>query len=103
LLYQLSYCEKQQQNDKTRRVLEKSFGTEWTERYMTTKLFDYSTCKPEAIPLVMQTGWLSRFLVYFCLANYFSREGQYLALPFPFFALILRNESKCKVIVTIVA
>lgn len=37
------YCEKQQQNDKTRRVLEKSFGTEWTERYMTTMLFDFAT------------------------------------------------------------
>ncbi len=37
---QLSYCTKQQQNDKTRRVLEKSFGSEWTERYMTTMLFD---------------------------------------------------------------
>lgn len=37
------YCTKQQQNDKTRRVLEKSFGTEWTERYMTTMLFDYVT------------------------------------------------------------
>ena len=36
------YCEKQQQNDKTRRVLEKSFGAEWTERYMTTMLFDYA-------------------------------------------------------------
>jgi phycocyanobilin:ferredoxin oxidoreductase len=35
------YCQKQQQNDKTRRVLEKSFGTEWTDRYMTTMLFDY--------------------------------------------------------------
>ncbi len=34
------YCQKQQQNDKTRRVLEKSFGAEWTERYMTTMLFD---------------------------------------------------------------
>jgi phycocyanobilin:ferredoxin oxidoreductase len=34
------YCMKQQQNDKTRRVLEKSFGAEWTERYMTTMLFD---------------------------------------------------------------
>lgn len=37
------YCTKQQQNDKTRRVLEKSFGSEWTERYMTTMLFDYAT------------------------------------------------------------
>jgi len=35
------YCQKQQQNDKTRRVLEKSFGEEWMERYMTTMLFDY--------------------------------------------------------------
>ncbi|HEY9639909.1 MAG TPA: phycocyanobilin:ferredoxin oxidoreductase [Coleofasciculaceae cyanobacterium] len=34
------YCTKQQQNDKTRRVLEKSFGTEWTDRYMNTMLFD---------------------------------------------------------------
>jgi phycocyanobilin:ferredoxin oxidoreductase len=37
------YCTKQQQNDKTRRVLEKSFGTEWADRYMTTMLFDYVT------------------------------------------------------------
>ncbi len=37
---QKNYCNRQQQNDKTRRVLEKSFGTEWTERYMTTMLFD---------------------------------------------------------------
>lgn len=37
------YCAKQQQNDKTRRVLEKSFGSEWTERYMTTMLFDTAT------------------------------------------------------------
>jgi phycocyanobilin:ferredoxin oxidoreductase len=35
------YCTKQQQNDKTRRVLEKSFGTEWADRYMTTMLFDF--------------------------------------------------------------
>ncbi len=34
------YCTKQQQNDKTRRVLEKAFGSEWTERYMTSVLFD---------------------------------------------------------------
>jgi phycocyanobilin:ferredoxin oxidoreductase len=38
------YCDKQQQNDKTRRVLEKAFGNEWAERYMTTVLFD----SPEA-------------------------------------------------------
>ena len=34
------YCIKQQQNDKTRRVLEKSFGAEWADRYMTSMLFD---------------------------------------------------------------
>jgi phycocyanobilin:ferredoxin oxidoreductase len=38
---QQHYCQQQQQNDKTRRVLEKSFGAEWAERYMTTMLFDY--------------------------------------------------------------
>lgn len=38
---QRNYCQQQQQNDKTRRVLEKSFGAEWAERYMTTMLFDY--------------------------------------------------------------
>ncbi|MCM1984306.1 phycocyanobilin:ferredoxin oxidoreductase [Lyngbya confervoides] len=34
------YCAQQQKNDKTRRVLEKAFGPEWTERYMSTMLFD---------------------------------------------------------------
>ena len=34
------YCTKQQQNDKTRRVLEKAFGAEWAEHYMTSVLFD---------------------------------------------------------------
>lgn len=34
------YCSQQQQNDKTRRVLERAFGAEWAERYMTTVLFD---------------------------------------------------------------
>jgi phycocyanobilin:ferredoxin oxidoreductase len=34
------YCTKQQQNDKTRRVLEKAFGESWAERYMTQVLFD---------------------------------------------------------------
>jgi phycocyanobilin:ferredoxin oxidoreductase len=34
------YCDRQQQNDKTRRILEKAFGTEWSDRYMTTVLFD---------------------------------------------------------------
>lgn len=37
------YCEQQQQNDKTRRVLEKAFGAQWAERYMTTVLFDMPT------------------------------------------------------------
>ncbi len=37
---QKDYCTKQRQNDKTRRILEKSFGEEWAERYMTTMLFD---------------------------------------------------------------
>lgn len=34
------YCTKQQQNDKTRRVLEKAFGNDWASHYMTTVLFD---------------------------------------------------------------
>ncbi len=36
------YCHQQQQNDKTRRILEKAFGKDWAERYMTTVLFDCS-------------------------------------------------------------
>lgn len=36
------YCTQQQQNDKTRRVLEKAFGTDWADYYMTTVLFDYA-------------------------------------------------------------
>ena len=35
-----NYCEKQRQNDKTRRVLEMSFGKAWADRYMRTMLFD---------------------------------------------------------------
>jgi phycocyanobilin:ferredoxin oxidoreductase len=34
------YCTKQQQNDKTRRVLEKAFGPDWAEYYMKSVLFD---------------------------------------------------------------
>ncbi|HEY9702375.1 MAG TPA: phycocyanobilin:ferredoxin oxidoreductase [Allocoleopsis sp.] len=34
------YCTKQQKNDKTRRVLEKAFGVEWADNYMTSVLFD---------------------------------------------------------------
>jgi phycocyanobilin:ferredoxin oxidoreductase len=37
---QRHYCAQQQQNDKTRRVLEKSLGKTWTDRYMTQMLFD---------------------------------------------------------------
>ena len=37
---QRNYCNKQQENDKTRRVLEKAFGSDWAENYMTTVLFD---------------------------------------------------------------
>jgi phycocyanobilin:ferredoxin oxidoreductase len=37
---QQRYCQQQRQNDKTRRILEKAFGDEWAERYMTTVLFD---------------------------------------------------------------
>jgi phycocyanobilin:ferredoxin oxidoreductase len=37
---QRRYCSQQQQNDKTRRVLEKAFGESWADRYMTTVLFD---------------------------------------------------------------
>ena len=37
---QRDYCSQQQKNDKTRRVLEKAFGWEWAERYMTGVLFD---------------------------------------------------------------
>ncbi len=37
---QRHYCTQQQQNDKTRRVLEKSLGKAWTDRYMTKMLFD---------------------------------------------------------------
>jgi len=40
LASQRYYCTKQQQNDKTRRVLEKAFGSNWAENYMTTVLFD---------------------------------------------------------------
>lgn len=37
------YCNQQQQNDKTRRVLEKAFGPAWADRYMTSVLFDLAT------------------------------------------------------------
>jgi phycocyanobilin:ferredoxin oxidoreductase len=37
---QIYYCQQQQKNDKTRRVLEKAFGETWAERYMSQVLFD---------------------------------------------------------------
>ncbi len=37
---QQNYCNKQQQNDKTRRVLERAFDKAWADRYLTTMLFD---------------------------------------------------------------
>ncbi|NMF84613.1 phycocyanobilin:ferredoxin oxidoreductase [Nodosilinea sp. P-1105] len=40
---QQHYCQQQQKNDKTRRVLEKAFGQDWADRYMTTVLFDLPT------------------------------------------------------------
>jgi phycocyanobilin:ferredoxin oxidoreductase len=38
---QIYYCTQQQQNDKTRRVLERAFGHNWAEHYMTEVLFDF--------------------------------------------------------------
>ncbi|MEB3341435.1 phycocyanobilin:ferredoxin oxidoreductase [Okeania sp.] len=37
---QRHYSTQQRQNDKTRRVLEKAFGSEWTDYYLTNVLFD---------------------------------------------------------------
>ncbi|WP_013321919.1 phycocyanobilin:ferredoxin oxidoreductase [Gloeothece verrucosa] len=37
---QYNYCSQQQKNDKTRRVLEKAFGTEWANKYINLVLFD---------------------------------------------------------------
>lgn len=39
---QRHYCLQQQKNDKTRRILEQAFGTDWAERYLRTMLFDYA-------------------------------------------------------------
>jgi phycocyanobilin:ferredoxin oxidoreductase len=46
---QRHYCDRQQQNDKTRRVLEKAFGSDWADRYMTTVLFDVAEGAAESI------------------------------------------------------
>lgn len=40
---QTRYCRQQQQNDKTRRILEKAFGAAWAERYLSLVLFDTPT------------------------------------------------------------
>ena len=37
---QLSYCQQQKRNDKTRRVLEKAFSPSWADRYIEALLFD---------------------------------------------------------------
>ena len=37
---QLSYCQQQKRNDKTRRVLEKAFNPQWADRYIEQLLFD---------------------------------------------------------------
>ncbi len=37
---QLSYCQQQKRNDKTRRVLEKAFNPAWADRYIEDLLFD---------------------------------------------------------------
>ena len=46
LAAQVRFCEKQLLNDKTRRVLERSMGSESTERYMTEVLFDVTADTP---------------------------------------------------------
>ncbi|AFZ46429.1 phycocyanobilin:ferredoxin oxidoreductase [Cyanobacterium stanieri PCC 7202] len=37
---QKHYCNQQQKNDKTRKILEKAFGIDWADTYMTKVLFD---------------------------------------------------------------
>lgn len=44
------YCKKQQLNDKTRRVLEKAFGSDWADHYMRTVLFDMPNQEAKIIP-----------------------------------------------------
>ncbi|NEP58669.1 MAG: phycocyanobilin:ferredoxin oxidoreductase, partial [Symploca sp. SIO2G7] len=39
---QRRYCLQQQKNDKTRRILERAFDSEWADRYLRTMLFDYA-------------------------------------------------------------
>ncbi|MEM8672407.1 MAG: phycocyanobilin:ferredoxin oxidoreductase [Cyanobacteria bacterium P01_G01_bin.67] len=49
------YCTKQQQNDKTRRVLEKAFGEDWAENYMTSVLFDVPETTTEPLSAAKET------------------------------------------------
>ncbi|MGF1524049.1 MAG: phycocyanobilin:ferredoxin oxidoreductase [Leptolyngbyaceae cyanobacterium] len=46
---QRRYCLQQQQNDKTRRILEQAFGSEWADRYLQNMLFDYVEDAPSRI------------------------------------------------------
>ncbi|MEM8720755.1 MAG: phycocyanobilin:ferredoxin oxidoreductase [Cyanobacteria bacterium P01_G01_bin.39] len=46
------YCTKQQQNDKTRRVLEKAFGEDWADNYMSEVLFDVPETTTESVSTV---------------------------------------------------
>ncbi|MEM6836014.1 MAG: phycocyanobilin:ferredoxin oxidoreductase [Cyanobacteria bacterium P01_C01_bin.120] len=43
---QRRYCLQQQQNDKTRRILEQAFGSEWADQYLQNMLFDYVEAAP---------------------------------------------------------
>jgi phycocyanobilin:ferredoxin oxidoreductase len=43
---QTFYCQKQSENDKTRRILVQAFGAEWTDRYMSEVLFDEPPASP---------------------------------------------------------
>lgn len=40
------YCQQQQKNDKTRRILERAFDKRWAQRYLETMLFD---CPDESL------------------------------------------------------
>lgn len=52
------YCTKQQQNDKTRRVLEKAFGEAWAENYLTSVLFDVPEIITESVSKIKSTNSL---------------------------------------------
>ncbi|APD49548.1 phycocyanobilin:ferredoxin oxidoreductase [Synechococcus sp. CS-602] len=47
---QLSYCQQQKRNDKTRRVLEKAFNPTWANRYIEELLFDDPSPPPSLGP-----------------------------------------------------